>query len=120
MEEFKVGDLVSLPFGEEGVVVDDLGLPWGHTKVVRILKGVFNPVGSNQHYKPEQLIKLDCKGVTYQAKGLIEELIHCAKEYGLMQENGTAEMLSEAEADLAKAEFELRSFISMLETRWKE
>ena len=81
---------------------------------------MFNPVGSNQNFKPEQLTKLDCKGVTYQAKVLIENLIHCAETHGLNQECGTSEMLQESDADLAKAEFELRSYISLLETRWKE
>jgi hypothetical protein len=56
--KFKVGDLVSLPFDEEGVIesINDVIL-WGFKYKVRITKGgIFNNVGAVVDSKEEQLV----------------------------------------------------------------
>ena len=55
--KFKEGDLVSLPLGEEGVIVKiNDNIVWGFKYLVRITKGgIFNNVGSTHDFKEEQL-----------------------------------------------------------------
>jgi hypothetical protein len=59
--KFKVGDLVSLPFDEEGVIESiNHEMLWGFNHKVRITKGgEFNSVGYVDDFKEEQLTLIE-------------------------------------------------------------
>lgn len=63
--KFKVGDLVSLPYEEEGVIESiNHEMLWGFNHKVRITKGgTFNNVGDVDEFKEEQLLPQELQDI---------------------------------------------------------
>jgi len=51
----EIGDKVSLPFNETGILVEILDILWGFDHIVKIVKGTFNGTNQLVEYKKEQL-----------------------------------------------------------------
>jgi hypothetical protein len=55
VKESKKGDLVSLPFGERGVIVNVDNRLWGYRYLVKITHATLSEVGEEADFKAEQL-----------------------------------------------------------------
>ena len=56
--EIKVGDPVSLPFNETGILEEIKNIPWGFTHVVRITKATLSEPNQLVDFKKDQLIPI--------------------------------------------------------------
>lgn len=55
MEDFKIGDKVSLPFNETGTIVKILDLIWGFNYIVKIRKATFNKTNERIEFRKQDL-----------------------------------------------------------------
>lgn len=54
-DQFKVGDIVKLPFKEYAIIEEILVIPWGYPYICRIILGTLSDIGSRADFSADQI-----------------------------------------------------------------